>query len=243
MTTKWHRAAGQKKKASSLHKVYEYIKSRILRLELPPGMNLAEIDFIKELNVSRTPVREALIRLASEGLVKLQQNRGAWVSDITISDIRQFFEALDVSQRMVTRWAALRFDPKCLESLNLRAQEFQEKVTEGDIFGMHDANYRFHAAIAANCGNSLVAEHYVKLLNIGTRISHLALSYEKQLESNSTLGGLENIVEEHRRMVHYIASGQADEAEDVAREHTVHARQRVLNYMMSSVASVIKISG
>src|ERR1700674_5700795 len=67
--------------SSSLSDVYNYIKVRILRLEYPPGMNLAEVNFVAELKVSRTPVREALIKLASEGLVELHQNRGAWVSE------------------------------------------------------------------------------------------------------------------------------------------------------------------
>src|SRR6185295_9881124 len=91
---------------TSVLQVYEYIKERILSLEFPPGMNLANVDF-SHLAVSRTPVREALIKLAHEGLVTLHQNRGAWVSEITLSDVRQFFEALDVAQRMVTRLAAL----------------------------------------------------------------------------------------------------------------------------------------
>ena len=107
--------------SSSLAQVYEYIKERILRLEYPPGLNLAEVDFVGELKVSRTPVREALIKLASEGLVELHQNRGAWVSEITLSDIRQFFEALDVAQRMVTRLAALRFNPEALQALRTHA--------------------------------------------------------------------------------------------------------------------------
>jgi len=228
--------------SSSLALVYDYIKVRILRLEYPPGMNLAEVDFVSALKVSRTPVREALIKLASEGLVELHQNRGAWVSEITLSDIRQFFEALDVAQRMVTRLAALRFNPTALQSLRMLAIDFDRKVEAGNISGMHEANFHFHAMIARNCGNSLVAEHYIRLLNIGTRISHLALTYENSSRAKGaeTLG-LENIGDEHRRMIEHIMSGEADKAEEVAKEHTTHFRQRVLNYVMSSEAAGIKI--
>jgi DNA-binding GntR family transcriptional regulator len=237
------KASAASKSVSSLQSVYDYIKARILRLELPPGKNLAEIDFVKELKVSRTPVREALIKLASEGLVKLHQNRGAWVSEITLSDIRQFFEALDVSQRMVTRWAAMRCDPSSLESLHAEAARFEERVAQGDIDGMNEANYAFHAVIAANCGNALAQEHYLKLLNIGTRISYLALLYEKQYSDTSEFGGLEHIVEEHRQMLRYIVAGQADEAERIAKEHVLHFRQRVLGYLTSNDASAIKLTG
>jgi len=205
-------------------------------------MNLAEVDFVSALKVSRTPVREALIKLASEGLVELHQNRGAWVSEITLSDIRQFFEALDVAQRMVTRLAALRFNPQALESLRTHAADFDRNVKTGNISAMHQANFQFHAVIAGNCGNALVAEHYMRLLNIGTRVSHLALVYEQssRTKDSETLG-LENIGDEHRKMIEYILSGEADKAEEVAREHTVHFRQRVLNYVMSSEAAAIRI--
>jgi DNA-binding GntR family transcriptional regulator len=229
-------------KSSSLALVYDYIKQRILSLKYPPGMNLAEVDFVSELKVSRTPVREALIKLASEGLVELHQNRGAWVSEITLSNIRQFFEALDVAQRMVTRLAALRFNPQALQSLRAAAVDFDRNANTGNISAMHEANFHFHAVIARNCGNALVEEHYMRLLNIGTRVSHLALVYEQssRAKEGETLG-LANIGEEHRKMIEYIMSGEADKAEEIAREHTVHFRQRVLNYVMSSEAAGIKV--
>jgi DNA-binding GntR family transcriptional regulator len=228
---------------SSLTDVYNHIKARILRLEYPPGMNLAEVNFVAELKVSRTPVREALIKLASEGLVELHQNRGAWVSEITLSDIRQFFEALDVAQRMVTRLAALRFNPAALPELRSHALGFDQNMERRNISGMHEANFHFHRVIAQNCGNSLVAEHYIRLLNIGTRISHLALAYEYSGSPDGSGSlGLDSIGDEHRGMVESLMTGQADKAEEIAREHTIHFRQRVMNYLMASAAVDIKVS-
>ncbi len=103
--------------SSSLALAYDYIKQRILSLKYPPGMNLAEIDFVSELKVSRTPVREALIKLASEGLVELHQNRGAWVSEITLSDIRQFFEALDGPRSISTAMSTPETLAPCMKPI------------------------------------------------------------------------------------------------------------------------------
>lgn len=203
-------------------------------------MSLTELDLVNELKVSRTPVREALIKLASEGLVTLELNRGAWVSEVTLSDIRQFFEALDVTQRMVTRWAAVRYDPKSLPLLQTSAAAFEDRARARDIPGMHEANYQLHAAIAANCGNTFVQEHYLKLLGVGTRISHIALLYESSLNEKES-GGLNAIVDEHRKMLRHIVSGQADEAEDMAKQHVVHFRDRVLNYLLTHDAESIDI--
>jgi DNA-binding GntR family transcriptional regulator len=220
--------------------VYKYIKERILSLEFPPGMNLAQVDF-GHLAVSRTPVREALIKLAHEGLVTLHQNRGAWVSEITLSDVRQFFEALDVAQRMVTRLAALRAHPSAFPLLKRYAEEFDDFRKARDVSGMHEANFKLHQAIAETCGNVFVAEYYVRLLTIGMRVSLLALTYERNFEFKGKLG-LENISDEHDRMLACIMSGDADKAEQVALEHTAHARDRVMGYLHSAAESTVKIS-
>lgn len=233
-------SAGRQRSASGFNLAYDYIKARILSLELPPGMSLAELDLVNKLKVSRTPVREALIKLASEGLVKLELNRGAWVSEVTLSDIRQFFEVFDVIQRMVTRWAAVRYNPKSLPLLQRSAAAFEDRVRARDVPGMHQANYELHVAIAANCGNSFVEDYYLKLLDTGTRISHIALLYESSLKTGES-GGLATIVDEHRKMLRHIVSGQADEAEELARQHVVHFRERVLNYLLTSEASSIDL--
>lgn len=227
--------------SSGLH-VYDFIKTRILTLEYRPGENLSDIDFVTKLKVSRTPVREALIKLASEGLVKLHANRGAWVSEITLADIRQFFEALDVAQRMVTRLAAERMGSDAHPALAEYARRFDQAAARGNVCAMDEANFHFHSIIAENCGNALVADHYIRLLNFGRRISHLALTYERSTKETES-EKLADIGEEHQKMLKYIMAGNMDLAEDVAREHTLHFRQRVLNYMLSKSTAGISVRG
>jgi DNA-binding GntR family transcriptional regulator len=225
---------------STVRQVYEYIKERILSLAFPPGMNLGNVDF-SPLAVSRTPVREALIKLADEGLVTLHQNRGAWVSEITLSDVRQFFEALDVAQRMVTRLAALRAHPSAFPVFQRYAEEFDAFRKARNVSGMHEANFKLHHAIAEACGNVFVAGHYVKLLSIGMRVSHLSLTYERNFHGEGTLG-LENISDEHHKMLAYIMSRDAEKAEQVALEHSKHARDRVLGYLHPASVVTVEIA-
>lgn len=202
-------------------------------------MDLAEQDIVAQLGVSRTPVREAVIKLASEGLIEVRQNRGAWVSELTLSNIRQFFEAFDVTQRMATKFAAMRFQPNALDTLKKYAHEFDEAADEGDVGKMQEANYRFHGIIAANCGNKFVEEQYLKLLSMGLRISHLALTYQAELADESR-AGLKTIGRQHRDMLTYIIEGRADEAEDIAREHTETFRKHVMAFVASSSAPAIR---
>jgi DNA-binding GntR family transcriptional regulator len=220
---------------STVLRVYRYIKEKILSLEFPPGMNLAKINF-DHLAVSRTPVREALLRLAHEGLVTLHQNRGAWVSEVTLTDVRQFFEALDVAQRMVTRLAAIRAHPSAYPVFRRYADEFDACRDAGDVSGMYEANFKFHRAIAEACGNVFIAAHYVKLLSMGMRVSHLSLTYERDSRGKGTRG-LENISDEHHQMLAHIMACDPEKAEQVARDHTVHGRERVLGYLISTGAA------
>lgn len=241
MTKKRRKTARKTKRKPGTQLAYDYIKRRILSLDFAPGMSLVEQDIVKQLGVSRTPVREALIKLASEGLVQIKQNRGAWVTDITLSDLREFFEALDVSQRMVTKFAAVRIQPSALETLRKHAQEFDSHAAERNVAGMQEANYRFHAMIAANCGNKIVEEQYLKLLSIGERIAYYSLVYEGNHDAKGSSTGLEEIGEQHRDMLTFLVEGRADKAEDIAREHVETFRKRVMSSITASLAPAINI--
>src|SRR5690625_7235330 len=93
---------------SGRQRAYAEVRARILRLDFAPGAELEEGALSRLLALSRTPIREALIRLASEGLVVLQRGRGARVAPLDISSVRTFFEALDLLLLAVSPLAALR---------------------------------------------------------------------------------------------------------------------------------------
>ena len=95
--------------------VYQSIRAQILNLTLKPGSDLDENQLVRQFKMSRTPVREALIRLSSEGLIKLMPNIGARVASLTANEVPQLLEALELAQRATTRWAAVRRRPDDLE--------------------------------------------------------------------------------------------------------------------------------
>ena len=241
MTEKRRNTAPKKKRKPGTQLAYDYIKRSILSLDFAPGKSLVEKDIVKQLGVSRTPVREALIKLASEGLVEMRQNRGARVTDITLLDMREFFEAMDVTQRMVTKFAAMRIQPSALEALRKHVQEFDSHAAEGNVSGMQEANYRFHAMIAANCGNKIVEEQYLKLLSIGERIAYYSLAYEGSHNAQGSSTGLEEIGKQHRDMLTFLVEGRADKAEDIARKHVETFRKRVMSSITASLAPAINI--
>ena len=94
-------------KGGSSEFAYQVIRAEIVSLALAPGSDLDEAALVSRLGLSRTPLREALVRLAGEGLVQILPNRGTRVAPMGWNDIREHLEAFDLSQRLVTRWASM----------------------------------------------------------------------------------------------------------------------------------------
>src|ERR1700733_5211628 len=158
-------------KGGSSELAYRALMQEIVSFTLVPGEDLDESTLVGRLGVSRTPVREALVRLAAEGLVQLVPNRGARVAPMGWNDIREHLEAFDVSQRLVTRWAAVRRAPDQIAHMDTERLAFETAFKKDDPVSMLDANFRFHAAVGAACGNSLLQKFYVQQLTADLRIA------------------------------------------------------------------------
>ena len=93
-------------KLSSALAIYKTIRDEILQLVLSPSSNIDENSMAKRFGVSRSPVREAFIRLAAEGLIKTLPNKSSQVAPLEVEDFPHFIDALDLVQRAVMRLAA-----------------------------------------------------------------------------------------------------------------------------------------
>lgn len=226
----------QSKKGSGSRRAYDDIRSQILSLQLPPGTDFDEQDLVRSLGLSRTPIREALIQLSAEGLVEILPNRGARVARIDLAGVREFFEALDANQRMVSRWAAVRRSKEQLARIDGERIHFEAAVKAQNIAAMTTTNLAFHEAIGAACGNTLVAKQYSQLLGFGIRLSRLSLAYEGDTRDDH-IGG---IVDEHQDLFNHLVTGNADAAEAVARIHTDRFRARVLEFLKTNLSAEMK---
>ena len=228
-------------KGGSSEFAYHALRREIVELTLTPGATLDEGALVGRLGLSRTPVREALVRLAAEGLVQLLPNRGARVAGMGWNDIREHLEAFDVMQRLVTRWAALRRTEAGLAAIDRERTLFEGLVQAGDAARMIDYNWRFHAVIAANCGNNQMQRFYLQLLTDNLRISRLAMTLECFHTEAGYLAHVQTIVHEHAGMVQAIRAQNADHAEALARSHTDLARKRVAETLTQSLPAAAEI--
>jgi DNA-binding GntR family transcriptional regulator len=220
--------------------VFERLRERILNLELAPHADIDELTLVKEFKISRTPVREALIRLASEGLVELLPNKGPRVCSLDAKDVPVILEALDLAQRTVTKWAALRRTAANLLEIEARCDEFSRKVRNNDAVGMSEANKSFHTAIGHACGNEHLESWYESLLNASMRLARAAYT-GAPMHSKAYKDYYARVDAEHRQMVAAIQQRDAEQAEKLARQHTMLFRERVVVYLTDSKADEIKV--
>jgi len=139
---------GKRPKEPGWRSVYDALRTEILALTLPPGQLLDETSLAERFDLSRSPVREALIRLAAEELVVTLPNRSTIVAPIELANFPKYVDALDIAQRMTARLAAeLRTDAD-LATMASRQRRFEAAVKSGDHLAMSETNKDFHMAIA-----------------------------------------------------------------------------------------------
>jgi DNA-binding GntR family transcriptional regulator len=190
--------------------------------------------------MSRTPVREALIRLATENLVTLLPNRGARVAEQSLNSTRQFFEALSLVQRAITRWAALRSNGGLLDRAESHMTAFENAAAAYDPEQMASSNREFHLAIAECAQNTYVAKLYRELLDEGMRLTHIAVVYDPQGET-SRADHLNEIIRDHRAILAAIRSGDANAAERLGKSHSDLFRARVIDYIRGQASAEMSI--
>ncbi len=210
-------------------RAYEVLREEILQWHLAPGTVLAEVEQAARLGVSRTPVREALSRLAAEGLVEAQSGRGVVVSSAELSDVRGLFELREALETTAAALAAERRDPQVFAAL---AAEFD---TAGELVGRHEltAYYelvgRFDDAIDASVANPALVGALRGVRTHLTRIRRLAQDDPARLERAAA---------EHR----LIAEAIRDGAPDLARHATAVHLHASLRHILEATASDTKES-
>jgi DNA-binding GntR family transcriptional regulator len=224
------------RRGDSATRVFEGLRADILAMRLMPGAMVDEAAIAREYEVSRTPVREAVNRLATEGLVSLLPNRGSQVSSLDLSKIKDYLEAMDLVQRAVTVLAARRRTARHIDAIHATRDAFEACMRDGNQDDLVLRNRDFHAAISEACGNELLSSTYARYLDVGLRVARFTLSritYEAQQTYDQFL---RTVAEEHRRMVTAIETGDEATAESVAHIHTVNTRIRFNEFLAEGYA-------
>lgn len=166
----------ERKRGSGVKFVYDVLRDEILDLVLAPGSPIDEIQLADRLSMSRTPIREALVRLASEGLVATLPNRSTVVANIDFLNLQAFFDALTLMYRVTTRLAAQHCTDEHLAMIRAQQANFTQAVEKHDALEMISSNAEFHKAIAAAARNPYFAGLSNRLLDEGRRLMRVYYS-------------------------------------------------------------------
>jgi len=192
---------------------YDEIRSLIVSGSLSPGTRLGQADLADRFGISRGSVREALRRLAGDGLVEVEVNRGFFVADPGLDDVRDRLEARLVLEPGVARLAAERRSEMDLEAM-LETIEAELAARTSDA--AHDASRAFHVAVAAATGN----QAFVRLLD-SLWIADIGRRLLAQRRRSAEWQGSD--IEEHRAIVEAIEAGDGDRATSLMRAHVESA--------------------
>jgi DNA-binding GntR family transcriptional regulator len=203
----------ERKRGTGARFVYDTLRDEILDLVLPPGSPIDEAGLAERLAMSRTPIREALVRLAAEGLVTLLPNRSTIVSQIDFPNLHHFFDALTLMYRMTTRLAAQFHDADDLVNIGKHQEAFARAVVAGNTAGMILLNRDFHVAIAEAGRNPYYLQLFSRLLDEGRRI--LRLYYYPTFEPRLP----HPYIQEHEDIITAIEARDVDTCDGLAKDH------------------------
>ncbi|HEY5557429.1 GntR family transcriptional regulator [Acetobacterium sp.] len=133
--------------------VFETIRCAIITGELKPGQRLMEVQLAEEMGVSRTPVRESIRKLELEGLVKMVPRKGAYVTPMSVNDLREMMEIRRALEGLAAELAAQNASQEQIEQLYLANQRFGEAALENDEEGIIKYDMDIHEIIYKASGN------------------------------------------------------------------------------------------
>ncbi len=200
--------------ASLADQAYEALRAAIAEGRLKPGERIRELALAARLSISRTPIREAMQRLARDGLIQLDARNGAKVTELSLEAIQELYDLREILEGSAARFAAQGATANDLQRLDAVLAKEAEHADDSAVLAK--LNKRFHQTLCEAANNrflsSAVATFSTTLLLLGpTTLAAGQRADESQAE--------------HRAIVAAIKAGDADEAERLMRGHIRRARE------------------
>jgi DNA-binding GntR family transcriptional regulator len=202
--------------------VYNKLRKQILTGELKPGERLMEIHLANRLDVSRTPIREAIRKLELEGLVTIIPRSGAQVAQISEKELKDVLEVRRSLDSLCSELACERISAADRERLRKAGQNFTDATAKGDSVAIAGADVAFHEIITQATGNR-------RLIEI---VHHLGdQMYRYRFEYIRDDAAYEQLVREHHDLAEAIIRGDAAEASRLAKLHIDRQETSILRHL------------
>lgn len=200
-------------------KAYMAIRQAVRQLHLAPGQTVLEQEMAEVLGMSRTPVREALVRLQIEGWVRIIPRRGFTVTDIEANDLQQIYEIVEALDGVAGQLAAVRATDEELQALDLLIQKQEKALEENNLLAWTELDDQFHSRIvdmAHNSRLSTVMESQADQL-------YRARLYTIPFRPHPTRS-----ITDHKAIVSVLKAGEAEAAKVILESHRFRTRKEVV---------------
>ncbi|MGE4325312.1 MAG: GntR family transcriptional regulator [Pseudodonghicola sp.] len=205
--------------------VADVLRDRIVKGSYPPGARLVERKISAELEVSRTPVREAIKLLDADGLIGISRNKGAQVLQLGPEEARKIFDVIAVLESLAAERFAEALAPEQLETL----EELHDRMMVFHKIGSHmdyfDTNSEIHDFIMENCGNPIVIETHKRLMARARRGRFLAIMRPERLIE---------AVAEHEALMAALRQDDAAVVAQIWRAHLLHTGETLAMLLAQS---------
>jgi DNA-binding GntR family transcriptional regulator len=199
-------------------RAYAQLRDRIVTLRIPPGSPINEDALGRELEMGRTPIREAIKRLSLESLVAVYPRRGTFASEINITDLAHIADVRVELEGHAAYRAAQRLTAAQRDELDALLGELEERRSGDDAEGLMDLDARVHRFVHRCAGNPYLEVTLGRYLNLSLRIWHLVLERLPHLSAS---------VLEHRELLETIRDGDAEGARATAAAHVAHFEREI----------------
>lgn len=200
-------------------RVYDHLRTEILEGRLEPGAELIEVALADQLGVSRGPLREAIGRLAAEGLVTVIPRRGAVVRSLSKEEFLELYQVREALERAAVQLAVPRLSDEQFEKLAALNEEMEAHAAGNEVEAFFEANLAFHARLFEASGNGKLEELYRQLLGQLGRY---------RLRSLTLRGNLKRSVSEHKAILRAARRGDAERAAQLMAEHIRVPQRRAM---------------
>ncbi|MCF8080355.1 MAG: GntR family transcriptional regulator [Desulfobacterales bacterium] len=221
---------GNKSKQPLAVKAYQQITERIIKLEYAPGQGLEEKPLMEELGLGRTPIREALLRLAGEKMVESHPGKGFLVPPITLQKIKSTFEMIKLLEAGVAE-LMVRYDlTPFLEGMEEAHEAVREAIENKDVLGMVEANHRFHQNYAKCSCNEYLINSIEEVRSEAKRLSYL--SYSNELGAGISLNDhYQSVIRDHRQIIDLLKNKDTEKLKNIVLSHAQAFQKRIVLFM------------
>lgn len=221
-------------KISKKDEVYKDLKQRVLTLDLPPGHPLDEMLLSEQYEISRTPLREVLQRIAGEGYINLEAHRSATVSSMDLATMRTFFQTAPMIYAAIARLATEQATVPQIETLKKIQAAFRKSVQKDAASDMSMLNHQFHEQLGVMAATPYLAPSLGRLLVDHTRMSHrffrvIGAGSRKRIEEACT---------QHDEMIQAIEDRVPSKTVDLTIAHWELSRSEIDKYVMPDSLSM-----